>query len=389
MRHLLAFPLGASLAGLALAIAACGVDDATPRVFAPAPDGGPPVATDGGDGGPPEEDADAAPDGGDGGLSPVLVGISANASAEEPGASGETTALLTTFAVGVRAVVVSPTLAELDDVGLARLGKLATLFAEQGKASALELRIVDDAADGRPAELADLPWSDPALAAAVDAHIDEAIGALGGGLRFVVLGRDADRYLAAHPSESFELKAFLAHALETTKAQAGEAVPVGIGWSFEAASDGSLRPAELDEPSTLVATTLLAGAPLAGAAPAGGTAAALDTLVLSAGRRPIVLTALGAASSAAAGSSAEAQVAFFEGFFEALAPRRSAFALVNVRELHERAPAACDAEALAHGEPAGGDYAAFVCALGLFDAAGDPKPAWASVTSAVASFASP
>ena len=54
-----------------------------------------------------------------------------------------------------------------------------------------------------------------------------------------------------------------------------------------------------------------------------------------------------------------------------------------------RPSAACDALALAHGEPAGGDYAAFVCSLGLFDADGAPKPAWAAVTSAVASFASP
>jgi hypothetical protein len=389
VRPLFALPLGVSLAGLALAIAACSGDDGGERVFASPPDGGPPVASDGGDGGLPEEDADATTDGGDGGISPVLLGISANAPAEEPGASGETSALLTTFAVGVRAVVVSPTLAELDDVGLARLGQLATLFAEQGKASTLELRIVDDAADGRPAELAALPWSDPTLAAAVDARIDEAIGALGGGLRFVVLGRDVDRYLAAHPSESFELKLFLAHALETAKAQAGEAVPVGIGWSFEAATSASLRPAELDDASTLVATALLAGAPIAGAAPPGGTAAALDALVLSAGPRPIVLTALGATSGEDAGGTVEAQAAFFDGFFEALAPRRSAFALVNVRELHEREPAACDALALAHGEPAGGDYAAFVCSLGLFDADGAPKPAWAAVTSAVASFASP
>lgn len=185
-----------------------------------------------------------------------------------------------------------------------------------------------------------MPWSDPALAAAVDARIDEAIGALGGGLRFVVLGRDVDRYLAAHPSELFELKLFLAHALETAKAQAGEAVPVGIGWSFEAATSASLRLAELDDASTLVATALLAGAPIAGAAPPGGTAAALDALVLWRARARSCSRRWARRAAKTPAARWEAQAAFFDGFFEALAPRRSAFALVNVRELHERAPAA-------------------------------------------------
>lgn len=389
MRPLLAIPVGALLAASTFGAVACDPGDDTPRTFAPPPDGGPPVATDGGDADTGPDAEDASSDGGDGGLSPVLVGVSANASVSDPGPSGETSALLTTFAVGVRSVVVSPTLAELDEAGLARLGKLAQLFAEQGKTCALELRIVDDARDGRPIELAALSWGDPAVASAIDALIDEAIGALGGSLRFVVLGRDVDRHFAAHPSEAIALQGLLAHALATTKAQAGDAVPVGIGWSFGAASGAAPIPEGLDDDGTLLATQLLAGAPIPGAAPLGDTAEALDGLVAHAGVRPIVLTAVGTTSDAAAGGSAESQEAFFDGLFQALEPRRQSFALVNVRQLHDGDSAACDAEALAHGEPAGSGYAAFVCGLGLFDAAGAAKPAWSAVTSAVASFASP
>jgi hypothetical protein len=105
--------------------------------------------------------------------------------------------------------------------------------------------------------------------------------------------------------------------------------------------------------------------------------------------RPVILQAAGYPSAMEAGGSDEKQRLFFETLFDALAPRRAAFPFVNVVELHDPSPFACDARVIAQGEDPAGAFARFACSLGLFDQAGEDKPAWMAVATGAATFATP
>jgi hypothetical protein len=125
------------------------------------------------------------------------------------------------------------------------------------------------------------------------------------------------------------------------------------------------------------------------APPTSTVAGALDAMAALAGGRPLVLQAVGYPSSPDAAGSDEKQRAFFQTLFDALGPRRAAFELVNVVELHDPSQAACDARAIVQGEPPGGPFARFACSLGLFDQGAASRPAWIEVASGAAAFATP
>jgi hypothetical protein len=87
--------------------------------------------------------------------------------------------------------------------------------------------------------------------------------------------------------------------------------------------------------------------------------------------------------------SEEQQRLFFQRFFDALGPRRSAFAFVNVDELHDRSLAVCHAYAASQGVELQSAFASFACSLGLFGRGEASKPAWREVLDGAATFASP
>ncbi|MCC6557147.1 MAG: hypothetical protein IT372_29695 [Polyangiaceae bacterium] len=384
----------AALAASALAVlASCDDGAADPPPGGPGTGGGAGTPYDGGtsdaDGGGGGTSADA----GDAGVTPVLVGVTPSPRSDdgEPTAGDRLEAELTTFAVGVRAVVVTRALRDLqDDAAWAALDALGDLYAAHDKRVLFDLTIVDRAADGRPAPLDALAWDDPAVALAVHQAIDGVLARFGGQLSYLALGRDVDVYLADHPDEraAFEALAAGACAHASGSPAAPEGLRVGVGFSFDGAgADPSFAP--LLDAGDVAVLSHVPGRAAGQAAPASTVAGALDAMTALAGGRPVVLRGVGYPSSLAAGGSEEKQRLFFRTLFDALAPRRAAFELINVVELHDPAPAACDAYAVAQGEPSGGPFASFSCSLGLFDQGATARPAWLEVASGAAAFATP
>jgi hypothetical protein len=103
----------------------------------------------------------------------------------------------------------------------------------------------------------------------------------------------------------------------------------------------------------------------------------------------VLLQAVGFTSATALGSSADAQQNFVHSLFSALGPRRTSFGIVNLHELHDLIPDACDAYAAAQGLTSTDPRVLYTCSLGVRDGSGEPKPAWYGVLEATATFASP
>jgi hypothetical protein len=75
--------------------------------------------------------------------------------------------------------------------------------------------------------------------------------------------------------------------------------------------------------------------------------------------------------------------------FDALEARRESVALLNVVELHDATPLACQALAADQGKPPTGPFTDYACSLGLFEVGDTARPAWAEVQKGAAKFASP
>jgi hypothetical protein len=391
--------LCASAAGLALAFAALASCDTTdpielPRTPASGTGAGTPY-----DAGAVDTDGDATrptPDAEGGVVTPILLGITPtprSVQQDEPTAGDQLDAELTTFAAGVRGVVVTRRLHELpDDPSLARLGGF---YAQHRKQVLFNVALVDRAEDGRPEALSSLAWDDPAVVFAVKAAIDAAVARFGETLAYVTFGRDADVYLAGHPDERVAFTRLAAEACAYAGAHpdARERPHVGVGLSFDAAMppDGSSG-ASLDElldAGDVAVLSYLPGLAAGEAAPTSDVAGGLDAMIARSQGLPIVLQAVGYPSSPGAGSSEERQRLFFQTFFNALAPRRASFTFVNVVELHDPPPAVCAAYAAAQGAEPESAFARFTCSLGLFGQGEASKPAWIEILGGAATFASP
>lgn len=390
-------PFRSVLAALAVstlaAFASCAddVEDAPPG--GPGPGSGAGAPYDGGtadvdgSGGAPSNDA------GDAAVTPVLIGITPSPRSDHtdgPTAGDYLEAELTTFAVGVRGAVVTRALRDLDDDALDALDALGDLYAARGLRVLFNLALVDRAADGRPPPLDALPWDAPEVALAVHQAIDGVLARFGGELAYLTVGRDVDVYLAGRAGEraAFEQVAADACAYAAAHPAAPEGLRVGVGFSFEGASSSPSFPALVAAGDAAV-LSYLPGLAAGRAAPTSTVAGALDAMAALADGRPVVLQAVGYPSSTTVSGSDEKQRAFFQTLFDALGPRRAAFAFVNVAELHDPTPAACDAHAAAQGEPPGGLFASFACSLGLFDQGAAYRPAWLEVASSSAAFATP
>jgi hypothetical protein len=383
--------LGAIPLATALATVACeGID---PREVSTGPgsiDGGPML-----DAGWPEasiEDAGSTGDAGDASDARVIVSITPSPAGDGSPTVGQVIdARLKVLAAGVRGVVVRRALRELDAAALAALAQEGAFYGKHGASVTLTLALVDRAEDTRPSHLAGLPWDAVEVRDEVHQAIEGCIDALGPVLGHLVIGRDVDVYLDAHPEERAAFEVFAADALAHARAYPGAPpeLHVGVGFSFVAATAPDPSFAPLLEASDMAVLSYLPGL---GEKEVGLTheiAADADAMVASAGQKPILLEAFGYPSSSVVGGSALKQKLFVETFFGALGPRRSSFAFVNVEMLGDLGPFRCAARAAAQGEPADGPYAAYTCSLGLVTVSAEDKPAWTSFLQGAAAFASP
>jgi hypothetical protein len=383
--------LGAIPLATAVATVACDGRDLRQVPTGPgAIDGGPML-----DAGWPEasiEDAGGSGDAGDASDSPVIVSITPSPAGDGSPTIGEVIdARLKVLAAGARGVVVRRSFRELDAAALAALAQEGAFYGKHGIRVTFTLALVDRAEDTRPSYLTDLPWDSVEVRDEVNQAIEGSIDALGPVLGHLVIGRDVDVYLAGHPEERAAFEVFAEDALEHARAHPGAPpdLRVGVGFSFLAATAPDPSFAPLLEASDMAVLSYLPGL---GEEEVGLThtiVADADAMVASAGKRRILLEALGYPSSSVVGGSVLKQKLFLETFFGALGPRRASFAFVNVEMLGDLGPVRCGERAAAQGEPADGPYAAYICSLGLVTVSAEDKPAWTSFLQGAAAFASP
>ncbi|MBW2529808.1 MAG: hypothetical protein JRI23_36870 [Deltaproteobacteria bacterium] len=385
-----------SVTSLALALLGIWLAPACePLEIVQSPDGG--TAAGGAlpyDGGSADADADA--NGGQGpgldaGTGPVLVGLSPNPAGAGGGLPSEAEALaarLTTFAVGVRTVVVARSWQEVSTQGIDALSAEVASYRARDLAVVLNLLVIDRYADHRPPAVAGLAWNAPATVTALEATVDTLLDALGAQLHALVLSRETDAYLVANPEQASGLVELMSAVILHAEAYADGEPRSGVGLSFVGLSPSAAY-RQLLELGQLAVWSYQPGLGEEQVPNDTSTANDLDTMIDLAGTKPIVLLAAGASTDDELGATEEGQRHFLASLFGALEARRSHFDLVNVDELHDRGAGTCAALAASRGELPDGPYASYTCRSGLKGVDGEPKPAWLSFIEGAAAFASP
>lgn len=320
-----------------------------------------------------------------GGGEPVFLGMNANAlqtGDEPPTGADRLVAQLTAQAAGIRVVFID---APWDSVDPDALAGLISDYANQELRVVVNLLVVDGHADRRPDGIAALDWDDSDAVAAIQSTIDAILTAGRDRLDALVIARRSDAYLEEHSDEAAAFASFAAGAVGYAQSMGPADVDVGVGVTYQQEPTQEV----LIQLGSIAAFSYFPG--LSEAMLPGGLAVAkdLDFMLNQAEDRPVVLQQVGFSSEMELGGSEQLQQQTFDDFFAALAPRRASFPMVNVHQLHDLSPAACEGLAFAQGIEASAPEARYLCAAGLRDAAGEAKPAWYPFLDAAATFGSP
>jgi len=417
----------AAFIGLAVALgspAACS-GDGKPDIVTPSGGSGGGGGSGGSGGGADADVSDSAVDGGsdgsaaDAAITPVRLGVIPTPRVADGGAApiDQQLAELEVLSAGSRGVSLvrrwdalysGPSAAVVTQ--WSGLEQTAALFHGAGRSLVVCLALIDRTDDARPSGLS--AWNDTATQKALELMIDKTFATFGSELFALSFGNELDRWLAkASAADRADVVALIEHGISYARSHSAKppAAAIGVTFTSDAVVSGSQpEVAALISASDVVVATLVAldaafearapttvakdldllsAAAFAGGADAGdaGGSDAAD----AAAPKIVVLQEVAYPSSAAAGSSDEQQRTFYDSLFQALSTRRERFPFVAVRELHDAEISRCEEEAQRLGAVGNPVALAAHCSFGLKTVDGSPKPSWASVVDALATFAAP
>ncbi|MGC8668789.1 MAG: hypothetical protein ACP5VE_11810 [Chthonomonadales bacterium] len=238
----------------------------------------------------------------------------------------------------------------------------------------LTLQTIDTNNRTLPADLQTLPFGDRRIAMRFSALLRALAPRITKEVAWVMLGNEADVYLAAHPAE-LEPFAELVESGRAVLHAAHRGVAVGVTATF----DGVLRhPAVVRRLNRNTDVLGLTYYPLGGdftVRPARDVAEDVDAMARFAGGKLIVLQEAGYPAGRGAGSSDAAQAEFVDALFAALARHARSFQAVNYFLLYDFGKDMVEGFVRYYGVP-GERFRAFLATLGLKREDGTPRPAW-------------
>ena len=350
--------------------------------------GTPTVGSTGGAGG---SGAVGGNDVGGGMASAVRIGINPNPLHKgdgTPTASEVVFAELTSYAAGVRAVVLVAHWSDLaSEAGMtAFVAKIADAHA-RGLDVIATVDVVDRRVARRPAQLAALGWDHPENISSIESVLLALVAKSGGDLRALVIGHDVDVYAAIHPNEAKALQAFLTTAVSVV--QSGPNPPLSaVGLSYVGPPPNGTY-AGLAAYGSALAISYAPGLGQLAVSNAAAHAKDLDAMAALAGMRPVLLTSVSFTSAAPLGATADAQAQHVTDLVAALQPRRAGFPVVNLSALYDPSPSRCAAYAKDQGLPDNHPEVTYLCNAGVRDNTGATKKAWYSFLAASATYAQP
>jgi hypothetical protein len=257
------------------------------------------------------------------------------------------------------------------------------LTQSRGMVQYLGIQLINTTTRELPADIAGQAFDSAVVRARFHALLDKLIKPHKGQVKYLSIGNEVDAYLRANPTQWAPYQRFYEDALAYAHTL-DPALQVGVTGTFDGALGQS--PAELKALNARSDVLILTYYPLQYDAQFKVTvrdpsvvADDFKRMLALAGSRALVMQEVGYPASAENNSSPARQAAFVTELFAAWQAAGGRIPFVNVFLLHDFTPAMCEDFGVYYGIAGVSSFKAFLCSLGLRQADGTPREAWATL----------
>ena len=246
-----------------------------------------------------------------------------------------------------------------------------------GQQPLLTISTIDTVRRRVPADIATTPWDDPKFEHRFDAFLQGLAPKLKDKVGWISLGNEVNVYLAQHPDETASYLKFLAHERELLHGLL-PGVPVGVTVTC---ADGQKAPEIVKALQEGMDVTVFTYYPLDGfkVQPLSEVPKGFEFMLSIAGSRPMLLQEIGYPASPLNGSSEDQQAQFVSAVFDQLKAHQDQIPLGCFFIQGDFSEAQLSVLDTYYGVNAP-EFHAFLGSLGLCDAKGKPRKAWAVFT---------
>jgi len=226
-----------------------------------------------------------------------------------------------------------------------------------------------------PADLRNEPFDSPVVRERFEALLNALAPKLTDAVRYVMLGNEADVYLAAHPNEIEAYAGFVERGREHLRTLR-PGLPVGVTTTFNGLRDNPQIVGRINAAMDVFALTYYPIKSDFRVRPVSDIASDFDQMTQAAGQKPLVFQEIGYPADPRLGSSEDQQAAFVDAIFEAAQAHASQIGFFNFFLLHDFNGQAVE-QLLDYYQLGDSNSRAFLSSLGLKRAYGTPRKAWA------------
>ena len=225
-----------------------------------------------------------------------------------------------------------------------------------------------------PADLRNEPFDSPVVRERFEALLNALAPKLTDAVRYVMLGNEADVYLAAHPNEIEAYAGFVERGREHLRTLR-PGLSVGVTTTFNGLRDNPQIVGRINAAMDVFALTYYPIKSDFRVRPVSDIASDFDQMTQAAGQRPLLLQAVGYPADHGSGSSEDQQAEFVDAIFDAIREHASQVCSFSFFLLHDFDRRTVD-QLLAYYGSADPSFRAYVSTLGLKRSDGVPRKAW-------------
>ncbi len=307
-----------------------------------------------------------------------LVGVAANPPAGSTGAQF-LVGIRDAQRMGCRLMTTSHKWSDLEpkpgEVNLKPLEEALRGLPVFGFTVALTIQTLDTNNRTLPPDLMAKPLDAPEVRTRFDALVKQIAAKLGKSCPWVMLANEADVYLAAHPNELEPFSTLMEQGRRTLRAARPD-ILVGVTCTHDGLRDRPAAVARMNREMDIRTMTYYPLAPGFSVRPVGDVAADMARMVRGAGGKPLLIQEIGYPAAELLGSSGAKQAAFVDAVFDAADRHAPAIAGFCFFILHDFGDKLTD-QLLSYYRLPDPKFRAYLATLGLKEADGKPRPAYA------------
>jgi hypothetical protein len=240
----------------------------------------------------------------------------------------------------------------------------------------LNLRIIDTLKRSMPKSYAAWRFDDPRMTAKLTALLQAIHSRNPAEIRWIAIGNEVDPYFMKHLDEVEPYRRLLVSLIPIVKKLfPGASVTVNFTFAGMNQLNKELKP--IYDLTDILSVTYYPLNPDFTVRPPEDVARDFRLILASAGGKPVMFQEVGYPSSELLGSSPDKQAHFLQTFFDQMRISQPAVVGMTYLFMSDLPKALVDTFGQYYKLPGSDKFKAFLATLGLFDGAGNAKPAWA------------